>query len=257
MVRGLDIFQQYFAAFTDSYIIIGGTACDIVISEADFTPRATKDIDMILVVEAISEDFVRQFYKFIMDGNYTKKEESPDERKYHRFTKPADPAFPYQIELFSRIPDLIKPLTGFRYTPIPVSEGLSSLSAILLNDLYYYYIVENSTIMDGVSIANTQALICLKAIAWLEMTERKRLGEKIDDDNIKKHKTDIFRLAAMLTSYDLFELPPAIKVDMQQFASTIINELPGKDIFRRMGLGALDPKAIYNQLCTNFNLKAE
>ncbi len=43
------------------FVIIGGTACDIIIDEAGFTPRATKDIDIIIVVEALSPDFVTQF----------------------------------------------------------------------------------------------------------------------------------------------------------------------------------------------------
>ena len=91
MVRGIQTFRQYFEAFSDNYIIIGGTACDIIISEATFTPRATKDIDIVLVVEALSDDFVRKFWQFILDGNYEKTEQNPDERKYYRFTKPANP----------------------------------------------------------------------------------------------------------------------------------------------------------------------
>mgnify|MGYP000066516469 CR=1 FL=1 len=45
MVRGLEIFRQHFKDFTENYIIIGGTACDIVIDTVGLTPRATKDID--------------------------------------------------------------------------------------------------------------------------------------------------------------------------------------------------------------------
>jgi hypothetical protein len=57
MVRGLDIFKKYFEQYPENYVIIGGTACDIIIDEAGFVPRATKDIDIILVVEAISSEF--------------------------------------------------------------------------------------------------------------------------------------------------------------------------------------------------------
>jgi hypothetical protein len=64
MVIGLDTFREYFKDYTDSYIIIGGTACDLVIDAAGFTPRATKDIDIILVVEAMSAAFVQQFWQF-------------------------------------------------------------------------------------------------------------------------------------------------------------------------------------------------
>jgi len=44
MVRGLDIFKKYFEHYTENFVIIGGTACDIIIDEAGFVPRATKDI---------------------------------------------------------------------------------------------------------------------------------------------------------------------------------------------------------------------
>ena len=51
MVVGIDIFKKYFEQYPDNYIIIGGTACDIIIGEAGFTPRATKDIDIIVSYE--------------------------------------------------------------------------------------------------------------------------------------------------------------------------------------------------------------
>jgi hypothetical protein len=41
MVVGLDVFKKYFEQYPDNYIIIGGTACDIIIGEAGFIPRAT------------------------------------------------------------------------------------------------------------------------------------------------------------------------------------------------------------------------
>ena len=42
MVIGIDKFREYFKDFPDSYVIIGGTACDIIIGAAGLTPRATK-----------------------------------------------------------------------------------------------------------------------------------------------------------------------------------------------------------------------
>ena len=85
MVVGLDVFKKYFEQFPDNYIIIGGTACDIIIDEAGFIPRATKDIDIILIVEALSPEFIQQFWQFIKDGDYGDKEKSIDEREYYRF----------------------------------------------------------------------------------------------------------------------------------------------------------------------------
>lgn len=74
MVRGLDIFKHHFKDYSGNYVIIGGTACDIAIDMVGLTPRATKDIDIILVVEALSSDFVEHFWNFIKEGNYEVKE---------------------------------------------------------------------------------------------------------------------------------------------------------------------------------------
>lgn len=107
MVKGLEKFRGYFGAYPENYVIIGGTACDVFMESAGFTPRATKGIDIILVVEALNTDFVSTFWRFIKDGQYERQEKSPDERKYYRFLKPADTNFPFQLELFSRIPDKV------------------------------------------------------------------------------------------------------------------------------------------------------
>lgn len=56
MVRGLDIFREFFSGMEKNYVIIGGTACNIHEEGMQQEPRATKDIDIILIVEALSED---------------------------------------------------------------------------------------------------------------------------------------------------------------------------------------------------------
>jgi len=37
MVRGLEKFREFFRNYNGSYVIIGGTACDIAINEAGLT----------------------------------------------------------------------------------------------------------------------------------------------------------------------------------------------------------------------------
>ncbi len=254
MVRGLDIFKKYFEAYPENYVIIGGTACDIIIDEAGFTPRATKDIDIILVVEALSPDFVKQFWQFVLDGNYERKEKSEDERKYYRFMKPENKEFPFQVELFSRNPDLLDLDEGTHLIPIPVDDDLSSLSAILLNDDFYHYMLEHSVMDNGLHLANIEALICLKAKAYLEIVERIAQGSKEDSKQLRKHKGDVFRLAVMLTANDVFELPENIKVQMQAFANEIAGDLPDKAIFKFMGLGNIAPENVFTQILKSFQL---
>lgn len=58
---GLDRFKEAFAEFLDNYVIIGGTACDIAMTGTAVRPRATRDIDMIVVVENMTPEFGKRF----------------------------------------------------------------------------------------------------------------------------------------------------------------------------------------------------
>lgn len=61
MVAGLDKFREAFAGFSDNYVIIGGTACDIVLSGTGMKPRATDDIDMVLIVDKVTKEYGEAF----------------------------------------------------------------------------------------------------------------------------------------------------------------------------------------------------
>ena len=257
MVRGLDIFKKYFEAYPDNSVIIGGTACDLILDEAGFIPRATKDIDIILIVEALSTEFVKQFWQFVVDGNYERKEKNEDERKYYRFMKPGNTEFPFQIELFARNPDLLDFDEQSYLTPIPVDDDLTSLSAILMNDDYYHYMLEHSVLENGLHLANIEALICLKAKAYLEIAERIINGSKEDAKQLRKHKGDIFRLAVMLTGNDVFKLPESLKAHLQTFVDVIAEELPDKAIFKEMGLISISAEDVLKQLIKSFELNFE
>jgi hypothetical protein len=254
MVVGIDKFKEYFKEYADNYIIIGGTACDIIIGNAGFVPRATQDFDIILIVEALKPDFVKRFWEFIKAGKYEQQEKNPDERKYYRFLKPEDKSFPKQVELFTRVADLLDLEDDAHLAPIPVDDNISSLSAILMNDVYYHFTLEHAIVEEGVHIANIGALICLKVKAFLDMSEMKEKGEEISTKNIRKHKTDVFRLAVMLTAEDKFNLPESIKKDMAQFIGIVKGDLPDKAIFREMGLGTINPETVLNQIIQSFQL---
>ncbi len=51
MVVGLPRFEEHFKKFQDCFVIIGGTACSILFGEENLKFRATKDIDMVLILE--------------------------------------------------------------------------------------------------------------------------------------------------------------------------------------------------------------
>lgn len=254
MVRGLEIFRQHFKDFTDNYVIIGGTACDIIIDNIGLTPRATKDIDIILVIEALSPEFVAHFWEFVKQGNYDVREKSEEDRKYYRFQKPQVEEFPFQIELFSRIPDLLDLDEGAHLTPIPVDTEISSLSAILMDDDYYNFTIQHSQFDNGIHLANTEALIGLKAKAFLDYKTRKENGEKIDEKQLRKHKMDIFRLLLLLTPEDNFTIAESIKSDIANFVEVVKDDLPDKQIFKEMGAGNIIVEELFKQLNKAFNL---
>ncbi len=257
MVIGLDVFREYFAEFQDQYVIIGGTACDIILTDEGFTPRATKDIDLILVVEVLNRDFVSKFWQFIEDGGYEKKEIGEENRRNYRFTFPANKNFPKQIELSARKAELLDLPKDAHLTPIPTDDDLSNLSGVLMEDDYYAYTMDNSQTRDGLIVANTQALIVLKAKAFLNLLKKKNDGAHVDSKNISKHKGDVFRLGALLTEEDSYGLPTPLKADLQEFIDTIKDDLPGKDIFKALGAPRLDPKVVFDQIITSFKLNEE
>lgn len=56
-MEGLAKFREAFEAYSENYVIIGGTACDIAMTGTAVRPRATHDIDMIVIVEKMTTDF--------------------------------------------------------------------------------------------------------------------------------------------------------------------------------------------------------
>lgn len=150
MVNGLDVFQRWFAAYADQYVLIGGTAASLTMEEAGLTFRATKDLDVVLHVEALTPAFGEAFWKFIETGGYAIRQASDTGKTvFYRFQKPRDDRYPAMVELFARAPDGLQPVAGTQLTPIPLDEAVSSLSAILLDEAYYAFIIAGRREMDG------------------------------------------------------------------------------------------------------------
>ena len=47
MVIGFTKFKERFQEFKEEYVLIGGTACDLLMENEDLTFRATKDLSLI------------------------------------------------------------------------------------------------------------------------------------------------------------------------------------------------------------------
>lgn len=225
MVKGLDVFRDYFADYTGHYVLIGGTAATLTMEDAGLDFRATKDLDIVLYVEdVLNADFGRRFWQFIEEGEYEMRQKSEGNPRFYRFQKPAKKGFPAMLELFSRIPDGLNQVDGARFTLIPLDEAVSSLSAILMDKDYYDFVMQGRKLANDLAWIEADRLIPLKAIAWLDLTDRKNNGEKVDSKNIRKHRNDILQLAQLLVPTSPIILSEKIAQDLRNFLDILKEE---------------------------------
>ncbi|HCM14505.1 MAG TPA: hypothetical protein DHW79_00900 [Candidatus Cloacimonas sp.] len=219
MVRGLATFKNHFAEYRDQYVLIGGAASAELMEQSGLPFRGTRDLDVVLIVEAMTNEFVQAFWDFIENGRYDVRSHSQSERKYYRFENPEDEIYPECLELFSRIPDNIRFEGHGRFTPIPLEDDLSSLSAILLDDNYYPLILNGRDDLDGLSCLKVEYIIILKAKAWLDLHQR-----KADSRKVNRQKNDVIRLFPLLNPSMRIDIPEAIQDDLKEYLKAIAED---------------------------------
>lgn len=218
MVKGLEIFKRFFENYKDQYVLIGGAACDILLEDVDRAFRATRDLDLVLIVEALTPEFGKAFWNFIEEGGYQNRSRSSGELQFYRFDKPKDLGYPYMLELFSRqLANMSINGKEQILVPLHIDDEVSSLSAILLDDSYYQMLLEGRRELNGLMLLGPEYLIVFKAKAWLDLSDKKKNGAQVDMADIKKHKNDIARLATILESRTMPFLPEEIRKDMERF----------------------------------------
>jgi len=235
MVKGIDLFREHFKNFKDRYVLIGGTACFLVLDKAGLEFRATKDLDIVLCLEALDSRFAKIFWEFVKLGRYHNTQKSTGKKLFYRFYDPEDKSFPYMLELFSRIPDALKVDNEAHLTPVPIGEEQSSLSAILLGEGYYNFIHNSKIDIEGIPTIPPEVIIPLKAKAWLDLVNRRDADEAVDSNDIKKHKNDVFRLLQIVEPEKRISLPGIIKSDMHRFLEELLNDPPQS--LKPFGLG--------------------
>lgn len=251
MVSGVESFRKWFAEYTDQYTIIGGTACDLLMSEDGLDFRATWDIDMVLIVESLTPEFGRRFWEYVKAAGYEHRNKSTGEPQFYRFSKPSSREYPYMIELFSGRVDAIELPEDAVLTPLPLDDEISSLSAILMDADYYQFLREGKVVLNDIPVLDAAHLIPFKAKAWLDLTERNRNGEHVDSKNIRKHKNDVFRLSILLTSDIRVILSAAIRSDLEKFFSAMEAETIDLKAF---GIRSQSQQEILQKLKTIYGL---
>jgi len=223
-MHGLEKFREYFGDYTGNYILIGGTACTIILDEIGVDFRATKDLDIVLIAENMNENFAKQIWEFVKLGKYQQREKSDKNNELYRFVKPANSDFPYMIEIFSRKLSGFDLAMGSHLTPLHLADEISSLSAILLDDEYYNFMIAGKKIINGLSIIDEHHLIPFKAKAWVELCERNKQGEEGLSKHIRKHRNDIIKIFSILDLNRKILLRGIVRQDMEQFLNALKTE---------------------------------
>lgn len=223
-MEGLEIFKEAFEAYSDNYVIIGGTACDITMQGTVVRPRATHDIDMIVIVENMTPSFAKRFWEFVKEAGYRPEkrkqiEGEPAKYELYRFVD-GKTGYPEMIELLSRHPDILGEPSNLVIEPLPIDGDVSSFSAIIMDDDFYHFTIKHSKLTDGVRHADSAALVCLKTRAYLNLLQDKAEGKHVNSKDIKKHRSDVLKNVVIITDESI-SAPMAIVDCVKDFVSSI------------------------------------
>jgi len=224
MVTGVDRFRAHFDGYDSQYVLIGGAACELLMDEVGLDFRATKDLDIVLIVEALDASFSERFWAFVEEGGYEIRQHSEGKRVLYRFQKPRNKDYPAMLELFSRQPEGISLADDSHLTPLPIDEEAASLSAILLDSAYYEFLKTMVRTLDGIPVLDEAAIIPFKARAWLDLSRRRDAGERADEKDVRKHRNDVARMLQLLPADASYALPSTVLEDMTAFVAALSEE---------------------------------
>ena len=258
-MQGLDKFKEYMSGFRSHYVVIGGMATVITLKEKGLPARATKDVDMIIICQPETKLYMKRFWEFIKAGGYKlwKPNDNEDTHPcFYRFVKPKGKDFPVQIELFSKVPEYVEVPEDMHIVHIPMEGYTSSFSAIIMDEAYYDFAVSHSDILGDIRILKAEALIVLKAVAFLENLRRKEMGLVVNQRDIDKHKKDVYRLAYVFDGSERFEVNDTIKAQLRAFISEVEKSpIDGKNMMRGQGLPAMEMTEFADLIRNMFGLE--
>lgn len=250
MVKGLDTFRGAFAGHADRYVLIGGVAASLTLEEAGIEFRATRDLDIVLIIEALDDVFGAEFWEFVRRGGYTERQALDGPTRRYRFGNPTDDSYPVLLELFSRAPEGLSLPEGAHLTPVPVDGEISDLSAILLDEAYYAFIVTGRNDTEDLSYIGVDRLIPLKAQAWTNLS-RPECEEPNAGRKSSKHLKDIVVLSRLLSVDPEFDLPDSIAQDLRQF----LDVMPALEVdMKATGLRGVTMAEVAGRIRTAFKI---
>lgn len=192
-------------------------------TDAGLDFRQTVDIDMVLTVEALTTEFAKAFWEFIDQGGYQARQRSNGKPEFYRFVNPTNLEYPKMIELFARPQNNVSLQPDTHLMPLHIDDEVSSLSAILLNDDYYHFLLQGRTVTDGISILDAEHIIPLKMKAWLDLKDKKAQGLHVNSRDIRKHRLDVFRLFQLVREGQRIVVPASVSDDIHNFISQMLD----------------------------------
>lgn len=208
------------------YVFIGGTALMLLSMDADYEAiRGTQDYDIVLLVKDSNgnQELFEKMWEYIVEGGYETYQTKEGTPQYFRFIKPSNKTeYPDQLEFFSNAPEFIEGREA-RFARLSMDDDIHSLSSIIMDDIYYDFILSQCNLIANVNCVTSIGLIVLKVKAYNDLLERKQKGANINSSNIDKHKKDIFRVLDFIEpgiECDLTEYP-IIKNDINIFIENL------------------------------------
>ncbi len=237
-IPGVDVWRERFAGDVDRYVVIGGAAREFIYAEHGmWDDTVTKDLDVVLIAEALDTGFVSRFMSFVRDAGYSHVTKSGDTQMY-RFSVPVVRAYPQQVELLCRRPDYLAGVEAV-VGKVPIDDSEYSLSAILLDDDYYGLLASGVAVTEryGMPTLAHEYLPVFKMRAFDDLTARRARGEHVQSGEIGKHRRDIARLMAIMPAGTRVDLPEAVRAEVNTFLGLV--DEPSRSYMRDLGLGGL------------------
>lgn len=230
-------FCSHFAGHEESFVLIGGSACSCWYADSPTSFRGTRDIDVVIVVEALNREFVDLLVSYLRGNGYASwvrhPHDGPAKRVMYRFVNPANRQAAAQIELLSRSGEIRRIESMQRAVPLKAEGEYTGLSGIVLDDAYYDFIrTQRQTVM-GCPVLSLPALVLLKIKAFLNLGAAAAAaaappqGSDSAADNCKKHRNDVFFMLATMEP-ELYATPiplaPALMEDLSSFTAQFMND---------------------------------
>lgn len=220
-VRGIERFADAMRNCKGGYVLIGGGACSVLFDNEGDSFRATEDLDVVVIVDGEGVEFATALWSFIKGVGYETGKVGDGKCTYYRFRLPEGSRrsldCPGQIELFARHPDFVLEDEASEVAPLSFDGAVSSLSAIILDDGYYEFIRDNATNVEGITLLDALHIIPLKMRAHIDINRSYEEGRHYNDIDRRKHRSDVARLAGLLSHSARLKLSEQMRADAEDF----------------------------------------